>query len=171
MILIDSFSKRYSECGIRVGALITRNEAVTKGVLKLCQARLSPPLLGQIVAEASCDEKPSYLENVIAEYGQRRKVLLESLGKLPGVVTSVPHGAFYAMVALPVDDSERFCAWCLSDFEYEGETVMTAPATGFYITPGLGTNQVRMAYVLKSEDLERAVFLLGKALEKYPGRK
>lgn len=171
VILIDSFSKRYSECGIRVGALITRNEAVTKGVLKLCQARLSPPLLGQIVAEASCDEKPSYLENVIAEYGQRRKVLLESLGKLPGVVTSVPHGAFYAMVALPVDDSERFCAWCLSDFEYEGETVMTAPATGFYITPGLGTNQVRMAYVLKSEDLERAVFLLGKALEKYPGRK
>lgn len=171
VILIDSFSKRYSECGIRVGALITRNEAVTKGVLKLCQARLSPPLLGQIVAEASCDEEPSYLENVIAEYGQRRKVLLESLGKLPGVVTSVPHGAFYAMVALPVDDSERFCAWCLSDFEYEGETVMTAPATGFYITPGLGTNQVRMAYVLKSEDLERAVFILGKALEKYPGRK
>ena len=171
VVLLDSFSKRYSECGIRVGALITKNRAVTEGVLKLCQARLSPPLLGQIVAEASCDEDQSYLDGVIAEYGRRRKVLLESLSAIPGVVTSVPHGAFYAMVALPVDDAEKFCSWCLSDFEYEGETVMTAPATGFYITPGLGMNQVRMAYVLNEDALRRAVFILGRALEAYPGRK
>lgn len=171
VVLIDSFSKRYSECGIRVGALITKNRSITQGVLKLCQARLSPPLLGQIVAEASCGEDSSYLENVIREYDQRRKVLLKALSGIPGIVTSTPHGAFYAMAALPVDDAEKFCAWCLRDFQYEGESVMLAPANGFYITPGLGTNQVRIAYVLKSEDLERAVFLLGKALGQYPGRK
>ena len=171
VVLIDSFSKRYSECGIRVGALITKNKAITAGVLKLCQARLSPPLLGQIVAEASCDEDPAYLENVIKEYDERRKVLISALSEIPGVKVVTPHGAFYAMVALPVDDSEKFCRWCLSDFRYEGESVMMAPANGFYITPGLGTNEVRMAYVLKSEDLKRAVFLLGKALAQYPGRK
>ncbi len=171
VVLIDSFSKRYSECGIRVGALITKNKAVTEGVLKLCQARLSPPLLGQIVAEASCGEDPSYLSNVIAEYDERRKVLLKALAGIPGVRTSTPHGAFYAMAALPVDDAEKFCAWCLSDFRYEGESVMMAPANGFYITPGLGNDQVRIAYVLNSEDLKRAVFLLGKALEEYPGKK
>ena len=170
VVLIDSFSKRYSECGIRVGALITKNKSVTQGVLKLCQARLSPPLLGQIVAEASCGEDPSYLENVISEYDERRKVLIRALSEIPGVRVSTPHGAFYAMAALPVDDAEKFCAWCLSDFSYEGESVMMAPANGFYITPGLGTNQVRMAYVLKSEDLQRAAFLLGKALGQYPGR-
>ena len=169
-VLIDSFSKRYSECGIRVGALITKNKSITQGVLKLCQARLSPPLLGQIVAEASCGEEPSYLENVISEYDRRRKVLIQALSAIPGVKVSTPHGAFYAMVALPVDDAEKFCSWCLSDFSHEGESVMMAPANGFYITPGLGTNQVRMAYVLKSEDLQRAAFLLGKALEQYPGR-
>ena len=170
VVLIDSFSKRYSECGIRVGALITKNKSITAGVLKLCQARLSPPLLGQIVAEASCDENPEYLQNVIAEYDLRRKVLIDALSEIPGVKASVPHGAFYAMAALPVDDSEKFCAWCLTDFQYEGESVMTAPANGFYITPGLGTNQVRMAYVLNADDLRRAVFLLGKALGQYPGR-
>lgn len=169
-VLIDSFSKRYSECGIRVGALITKNKSITQGVLKLCQARLSPPLLGQIVAEASCGEDPSYLENVISEYDRRRKVLIQALSAIPGVKVSTPHGAFYAMVALPVDYAEKFCSWCLSDFSHEGESVMMAPANGFYITPGLGTNQVRMAYVLKSEDLQRAAFLLGKALEQYPGR-
>ena len=171
VVLIDSFSKRYSECGIRVGALLTKNRAVTQGVLKLCQARLSPPLLGQIVAEASCGEDPSYLRQVIAEYGERRRVLLEALAGIPGVRTSTPHGAFYAMAALPVDDAEKFCSWCLSDFRYEGESVMLAPANGFYITPGLGTDQVRIAYVLNSSDLRRAVFLLGKALEEYPGKK
>ena len=171
VVLIDSFSKRYSECGIRIGALITKNRSITEGVLKLCQARLSPPLLGQIVAEASCDAEPSYLDDVIREYDRRRKVLVESLARIPGVVTSIPHGAFYAMAALPVDDAEKFCAWCLSDFSYEGESVMLAPANGFYITSGLGTNQVRMAYVLKEDDLKRAVFLLAKALEAYPGRK
>ena len=170
VVLLDSFSKRYSECGIRVGALITRNRAITQGVLKLCQARLSPPLLGQIVAEASCDEDPSYLDNVIKEYDSRRKVLIESLTRIPGVKVSTPHGAFYAMAALPVDDAEKFCAWCLSDFQYEGESIMMAPANGFYITPGLGINEVRMAYVLKSEDLRRAVTVLEKALEAYPGR-
>ena len=169
VVLIDSFSKRYSECGIRVGALITRNRSVTQGVLKLCQARLSPPLLGQIVAEASCDEDQSYLDNVISEYDSRRKVLVDALSRIPGVTVSVPHGAFYAMAALPVDDAEKFCAWCLSEFQYEGESVMLAPANGFYITPGLGRNEVRMAYVLKSEDLKRAAFLIGKALESYPG--
>lgn len=167
VVIFDSFSKRYSECGIRVGALITKNKDVTEGVLKLCQARLSPPLLGQIVAEASCDEDPSYLKDNIAEYHLRRDVLMSSLSQIPGVEVSVPHGAFYAMAALPVDDAEKFCAWCLTDFEYEGQTVMMAPANGFYITPGLGRNQVRMAYVLNSEDLRRAVFLLGKALEQY----
>ena len=170
VVMLDSFSKRYSECGIRVGALITRNRAITQGVLKLCQARLSPPLLGQIVAEASCDEDPSYLDNVIKEYDSRRKVLIESLSRIPGVKVSTPHGAFYAMAALPVDDAEKFCAWCLSDFQYEGESIMMAPANGFYITPGLGINEVRMAYVLKSEDLRRAVTVLEKALEAYPGR-
>lgn len=170
VVLIDSFSKRYSECGIRVGALITKNKSITQGVLKLCQARLSPPLLGQIVAEASCGEDQGYLDSVIAEYDQRRKVLIESLSEIPGVTVSTPHGAFYAMAALPVDDAEKFCAWCLEEFSHEGESVMLAPANGFYITPGLGTNQVRMAYVLKSEDLRRAVFLLGKALERYPGK-
>lgn len=170
VVLIDSFSKRYSECGIRVGALITKNKAITQGVLKLCQARLSPPLLGQIVAEASCGEDQQYLDKVIAEYDERRKVLIESLSAIPGLTVSTPHGAFYAMAALPVDDAEKFCAWCLTDFCYEGESVMLAPANGFYITPGLGTNQVRMAYVLKSEDLKRAALLLGKALEQYPGK-
>ena len=171
VVLIDSFSKRYSECGIRVGALITKNRRITAGVLKLCQARLSPPLLGQIVAEASCDEGPEYIDNVRNEYDQRRRVLIGALSEIPGVRATIPHGAFYAMVALPVDDAEKFCIWCLSEFQYEGESVMMAPANGFYITPGLGTNEVRMAYVLKSEDLKRAVFLLGKALEQYPGRK
>ena len=171
VVILDSFSKRYSECGIRVGCIATKNAAVRGGMMKLCQARLSPPLLGQIVAEASCDAEPSYLDDVIREYDRRRKVLVESLARIPGVVTSIPHGAFYAMAALPVDDAEKFCAWCLSDFSYEGESVMLAPANGFYITPGLGTNQVRMAYVLKEDDLKRAVFLLAKALEAYPGRK
>lgn len=167
VVILDSFSKRYSECGIRIGAVVTRNRAVLEGVLKLCQARLSPPLLGQIVAEASCSAGREYLDPVIKEYDRRRKVLVEGLNSIPGVVASVPSGAFYAIAKLPVDDADKFCAWCLSDFEYEGETVMMAPASGFYFTQGAGRSEVRLAYVLKEKSLERAVFLLSKALEKY----
>ena len=169
VVILDSFSKRYSECGIRIGAVVSRNRQVLEGVLKLGQARLSPPLLGQIVAEASCSVGREYLDPVIREYSHRRRVLVEGLGKIPGVTVSVPSGAFYAMAGLPVDDADRFCAWCLSDFEFEGETVMMAPASGFYFTPGAGLREVRIAYVLETKSLERAVMLLSKALERYPG--
>lgn len=170
VVLIDSVSKRYSECGIRIGALITKNEQVRKAVMKFCQARLSPPLLGQIVAEASLDASPEYSLDVYEEYVERRKCLIDGLNRIPGVYSPIPMGAFYTVAKLPVDDAEKFCAWCLTDFEYEGQTVMMAPAAGFYTTPGAGKNQVRIAYVLKREDLERALLVLGKALEAYPGR-
>lgn len=169
-ILIDSVSKRYSECGIRIGALITKNEAVRKAVMKFCQARLSPPLLGQIVAEASLDAPEEYYRDVYEEYVERRKVLIDGLNRIPGVYSPIPMGAFYTVAKLPVDDAEKFCRWCLEEFSYEGETVMMAPAAGFYTTPGLGRDQVRMAYVLKRDDLERALLVLRKALEAYPGR-
>ena len=169
-LLIDSVSKRYSECGIRIGALITKNEAVRKAVMKFCQARLSPPLLGQIVAEASLDAPEEYYRDVYEEYVERRKVLIDGLNRIPGVYSPIPMGAFYTVARLPVDDADKFCRWCLEEFNYEGETVMMAPAAGFYTTPGLGRDQVRMAYVLKKEDLERALIVLHKALEKYPGR-
>lgn len=170
VILIDSVSKRYSECGIRVGALITKNAEVRKAVMKFCQARLSPPLLGQIAAEASIEAGENYNRDVYDEYVERRKCLIDGLNRIPGVYSPVPMGAFYTTVQLPVDDAEKFCAWCLTDFSYENETVMMAPAAGFYTTPGAGIDQVRIAYVLKMEDLIRALFLLRKALEKYPGR-
>lgn len=169
-LLIDSVSKRYSECGIRIGALITKNEAVRKAVMKFCQARLSPPLLGQIVAEASLDAPEEYYRDVYEEYVERRKVLIDGLNRIPGVYSPIPMGAFYTVARLPVDDADKFCRWCLENFNYEGETVMMAPAAGFYTTPGLGHDQVRMAYVLKKEDLERALTVLQKALEEYPGR-
>lgn len=167
VVILDSFSKRYSECGIRIGAVVSKNRSVMESVLKLGQARLSPPLLGQIVAEASCGVGMEYLGPIIREYDHRRNVLVEGLKSIPGVMTSVPAGAFYTIARLPVDDADRFCAWCLSDFEYEGETVMMAPASGFYFTPGAGRSEVRIAYVLEAKSLERAVFLLSKALEKY----
>ena len=170
VILIDSVSKRYSECGIRVGALITKNAEVRKAVMKFCQARLSPPLLGQIAAEASIEAGENYNRDVYDEYVERRKCLIDGLNRIPGVYSPVPMGAFYTTVQLPVDDAEKFCAWSLTDFSYENETVMMAPAAGFYTTPGAGIDQVRIAYVLKKEDLIRALFLLRKALEKYPGR-
>lgn len=170
VILIDSVSKRYSECGIRIGALITKNAEVRKAVMKFCQARLSPPLLGQIAAEASIEAGENYNRDVYDEYVERRKCLIDGLNRIPGVYSPVPMGAFYTTVQLPVDDAEKFCAWCLTDFSYENETVMMAPAAGFYTTPGAGIDQVRIAYVLKKEDLIRALFLLRKALEKYPGR-
>ena len=170
VILIDSVSKRYSECGIRIGALITKNERVRKAVMKFCQARLSPPLIGQIVAEASLDASEDYMRSVYDEYVERRKCLIDGLNRIPGVYSPIPMGAFYTVAKLPVDDSEKFCRWCLQEFSYEGATVMTAPAAGFYTTPGAGINQVRIAYVLKTEDLKKALLVLRKALEAYPGR-
>lgn len=170
VLLIDSVSKRYSECGIRIGALITKNLDVRQAVMKFCQARLSPPLIGQIAAEASLDVPNEYLRSVYDEYVERRKCLIDGLNRIPGVYSPIPMGAFYTVAKLPVDDSEKFCRWCLETFNYEGETVMMAPASGFYTTPGAGYNQVRIAYVLKKEDLIRALFILRKALETYPGR-
>ena len=170
VVLVDSVSKRYSECGIRIGALVTRNADVRRAVMKFCQARLSPPLIGQIAAEASMDAPESYGRDVYDEYVERRKCLIDGLNRIPGVYSPIPMGAFYTVARLPVDDSEKFCAWCLTDFNYEGETVMMAPASGFYITPGAGKNEVRIAYVLKKEDLARALVVLRKALEAYPGR-
>ena len=170
VILIDSVSKRYSECGIRIGALITKNSSVRKAVMKFCQARLSPPLIGQIVAEASLDAPEEYYRNVYDEYVERRKCLIDGLNRIPGVYSPIPMGAFYTVAKLPVDDSEKFCRWCLEEFNYQGETVMMAPASGFYTTPNAGINQVRIAYVLKKEDLERALTVLKNALEAYPGR-
>ena len=169
-VLIDSVSKRYSECGIRVGALITKNAEIRKAVMKFCQARLSPPLIGQIVAEASLDAPEEYYRDVYDEYVDRRKCLIDGLNRIPGVYSPIPMGAFYTVAKLPIDDSDKFCRWCLEEFDYEGETVMMAPASGFYTTPGAGRNQVRMAYVLKKEDLNRALIVLAKALEAYPGR-
>lgn len=170
VVLIDSVSKRYSECGIRVGALITKNEEVRSAVMKFCQARLSPPLLGQLVAEASIDESEEYSREVYDEYVERRKCLIDGLNRIPGVYSPIPMGAFYTVAKLPVDNAEKFCAWCLTDFEYEGQTVMMAPAAGFYTTPNAGINQVRIAYVLNKDDLHKALFVLQKALEAYPGR-
>ena len=170
IVLIDSVSKRYNECGIRIGALITKNKELRKNVMKFCQARLSPPLIGQIAAEASLDANEDYLRDTYDEYVERRKCLIDGLNRIPGVYSPIPMGAFYTVAKLPVDDSEKFCAWCLSEFNYEGETVMMAPAAGFYTTPGAGRNEVRIAYVLKKEDLVRALFVLRKALEAYPGR-
>ncbi|MBQ5507241.1 MAG: pyridoxal phosphate-dependent aminotransferase, partial [Prevotella sp.] len=170
VILIDSVSKRYSECGIRIGALITKNKEVRSAVMKFCQARLSPPLIGQVVAEASLDAPEEYYRDVYDEYVERRKCLIDGLNRIPGVYSPIPMGAFYTVAKLPVDDSEKFCRWCLEKFNYEGETVMMAPAAGFYTTPGAGINEVRIAYVLKKKDLQRALVVLRKALELYPGR-
>lgn len=170
VVLIDSVSKRYSECGIRIGALITKNRELRNAVMKFCQARLSPPLIGQIVAEASIDAPRSYMIHTYEEYIERRNCLIDGLNKIPGVYSPIPMGAFYTVARLPVDDSDRFCAWCLSDFSFEGETVMLAPASGFYTDPTKGRNEVRIAYVLNKHDLRRALYILGRALEAYPGR-
>ena len=170
VVLIDSVSKRYSECGIRIGALITKNPEVRAAVMKFCQERLSPPLIGQIAAEASLDAPEEYSRNVYDEYVERRKCLIDGLNRIPGVYSPIPMGAFYTVAKLPVDDSEKFCRWCLEKFSYEGQTVMMAPASGFYTTPGAGRNQVRIAYVLNKEDLVSALVVLRKALEAYPGR-
>lgn len=170
VVLIDSVSKRYSECGIRIGAIITKHKELKKNVMKFCQARLSPPLVGQIVAEASIDASTDYMLMTYNEYVERRKFLIDGLNKIPGCYSPIPMGAFYTVVSLPVDDADRFCEWCLSDFEYEGQTVFMAPASGFYTTKGVGRNEVRMAYVLKKEDLAKALKVLSEALKAYPGR-
>jgi aspartate aminotransferase len=167
VVLIDSVSKRYSECGIREGMLITKNKELRRTVMKFCQARLSPPLLGQIVAEASLGVSEEYMLNVYEEYLDRRNYVVDTLNRIPGVYSPIPMGAFYTIARLPVDDADKFCAWCLSDFEYEGQTVFMAPASGFYTTPDLGKNEVRIAYVLKKEELEQALIVLEKALEEY----
>ena len=170
VIMIDSVSKRYSECGIRIGAFITRNKEVRAAAMKLAQARLSPPLLGQLVAEASLDAPQAYHKGVYDEYIARRNCLVEGLNKIPGVFCPMPMGAFYTVSKLPVKDIDDFCRWCLEEFNYEGETVMVAPASGFYATPGLGKDEVRMADVLKIEDLKRALVVLEKALKAYNAR-
>ena len=170
VVLIDSVSKRYSECGIRIGALITKNKDVREAVMKLCQARLSPPLIGQIIAEASLSTPQAYLDQVYDEYLARRNFLIEGLNKIPGVYSPTPMGAFYTMVRLPVEDAEDFCKWCLTDFSYKGQTVMMAPGTGFYTDPSEGRNEVRMAYVLNREDLGKALEVLAKALAAYNSR-
>ena len=167
VVLIDSVSKRYSECGIRIGALVTKNKAVREALMKFCQARLSPPLLGQLVAEASIEGNEEYSADVYEQYVERRKCLVDGLNRIPGVYSPIPMGAFYTMVRLPVDDAEKFCKWCLTDFDYEGETIMMAPGSGFYATPGMGRDEVRIAYALNIEDLKRAVLILEKALEAY----
>ena len=170
VILIDSVSKRYSECGIRVGALVCKNKTVHESVIKFCQARLSPPLIGQIVAEASMDTPQEYLDETYNEYVERRKFLIDGLNRIPGVYSPIPMGAFYTVAKLPIDDSDKFCAWLLSDFDYEGQTVMMAPASGFYTSREYGRNEVRIAYILDKEKLRKALIVLEKALEVYPGR-
>ena len=188
VVLIDSVSKRYLECGIRIGALITKNKAVRDTVMKFCQARLSPPLIGQIVAEASIEGTEAYSREVYEEYTERRKCLIDGVNRIPGCYTPIPMGAFYTVAKLPVDDAEEFCAWCLREFRYSdevtptlrisgssdkapvGETILMAPAAGFYTNPELGKDQVRLAYVLCKDDLRRAIMILEKALEAYNNR-
>jgi len=169
VILLDSVSKRYSECGVRIGALVTKNKDVIRTALKFAQARLSPPGLGQIAAEASIDTPPEYFEEVNREYTARRNYLVDALNNIPGVYCPKPRGAFYTVVKLPVDDADKFAQWLLEEFEYKNQTVMVAPASGFYSTPGLGKDEVRIAYVLKIEDLKNAVQTLEEALKVYPG--
>jgi aspartate aminotransferase len=170
VVIMDTISKRYSACGARIGAFVTRNKAVYDAAMKFAQARLSPPGLAQIMAEAAVDLPSSYFEKPKAEYLARRNLLVQRLNAMPGVVCPNPGGAFYAMAKLPIDDSDKFCQWLLESFSYRGETVMMAPATGFYGTAGLGKQEVRLAYVLNLRDLGRAMDCLEKALTEYPGR-
>ena len=168
VIVVDSVSKRYSMCGVRIGAMISRNKEVMKAALKLAQARLSPPLLGQIAGEAALQTPTSYFEKVSKEYVERRDILVDGLNAIDGVFCPKPGGAFYAVAQLPVNDSDKFCQWMLEEFELEGETVMMAPASGFYSTPGKGKNEVRLAYVLEKDKLKKAIRCLTEALKVYP---
>jgi aspartate aminotransferase len=170
VVLVDSVSKRYSECGIRIGALITKNRQVKDNVMKWCQARLSPPLIGQFIAEASLDTPKDYMLSVYNEYLERRNYLVDRINRIDGCFSPIPMGAFYTLARLPIDDADAFCAWCLREFEFEGQTLMMAPASGFYTSPGYGKNEVRLAYVLNKEELAKALTVLERALEAYPGR-
>jgi aspartate aminotransferase len=170
VIMIDSVSKRYSMCGARIGTLVTRNKEVMAAALKFGQARLSPPTVDQFAAEAALETPQSYFDNVVAEYVERRNILVNGLNAIEGVFCPMPQGAFYAVAKLPVDDADVFCQWLLEDFSFEGQTVMMAPASGFYATKGLGKQEVRLAYVLNQDSLKKAVKCLEEALKVYPGR-
>ena len=170
VILIDSVSKRYSMCGARIGALISKNKEVMAAAMKFAQARLSPPTLAQIASEAALQTPNEYFTEVVDEYVERRNITVDGLNAIPGVFCPKPKGAFYCIASFPVDSAERFCQWLLEDFEYRGETVMMAPASGFYATPGLGQNEARIAYILEKESLKKAVKCLEEALKVYPGR-
>lgn len=167
VILIDSVSKRYSECGIRIGALITKNKAVRKNVMKFCQARLSPPLIGQVAAEASLKASDLYMRECYNSYIERRKFLIDKLNRIDGVYCPIPMGAFYCVAKLPVDNADKFCEWLLNDFRYENATVFLAPMSGFYTAPGYGNDEVRIAYVLEKEDLAKSIEILELALKEY----
>lgn len=170
IILLDSVSKRYSACGVRVGAFITKNKEVYATAMKFAQARLSPPTYGQILSEAAIDTPKSYFDNVIKDYVNRRNTIVEAINKMPGCLCPNPKGAFYTVCKLPIDSSDKFCQWLLEDFNYQGKTVMMAPATGFYSTKGKGTNEVRISYCLNVNDLKEAMKCLEEALKVYPGR-
>jgi aspartate aminotransferase len=170
VVMIDSVSKRYSMCGARIGALISKNEGLISSVLKFGQARLSPPTIDQIAAEAALETPDSYFEDVVAEYVERRNIMVDGLNSIDGVFCPKPRGAFYCIAKFPVDDAEKFCQWLLESFSYEGQTVMMAPANGFYATPGAGKQEARIAYVLNQEALKKAVICLREALKIYPGR-
>jgi aspartate aminotransferase len=170
VVMVDSVSKRYSMCGARIGALVTRNQDVLDTAMKFAQARLSPPTYAQIAAEAALDTPESYFKEVSEEYVKRRDIMVEGLNKIEGVICPKPKGAFYCVAKFPVDDTEKFCQWLLEDFDYNGDTVMMAPLSGFYATPGLGAKEARIAYVLEQDQLQKALVCLEKALEVYPGR-
>ncbi len=170
VIMIDSVSKRYSMCGARIGAIVTKNKEVMAASLKFGQARLSPPTIDQIASEAALNTPQSYFDDVVSEYVQRRNIMVDGLNKIPGVFCPKPSGAFYCVAKFPVDDAEKFCQWLLEDFEFEGQTVMMAPANGFYATEGAGKDEARIAYVLNQDSLRKAVICLEEALKVYPGR-
>ena len=169
-IVIDSTSKRYSMCGIRVGCIVSKNKEVMATTLKFAQARLSPPTLGQIAGQAALNTPQSYFDQVIAEYVSRRDLLIKGLNKIEGVICPKPKGAFYAIAQLPIDNADKFAQWLLEDFDLNGETIMIAPAAGFYSTPNIGANQVRIAYVLNKDSLQKAIDCLDEGLKVYPGR-
>lgn len=170
VVLFDSVSKRYSACGVRVGAMISRNKEVMSTALKFAQARLSPPSLGQVASEAAIATPESYFSGVIEEYVKRRNIVVEMMNTIEGVLCPNPKGAFYVTARLPIDDSDKFCRWLLEDFSFNNQTVMLAPATGFYSTPGAGKDEVRISYVLKVDDLKNSIICLEEALKVYPGR-
>jgi len=170
IVLLDSISKRYSACGARIGALVSKNKEVMATAMKFAQARLSPPTFGQIGAEAALDTPKEYFDKVQKEYVERRNLVVEALNKMEGVFCPKPSGAFYCIARLPIDDADKFCQWLLESFEYNGETVMLAPATGFYSTPGSGINEVRLAYVINKGALTKAMMCLEMALKVYPGK-